>query len=78
MKYFNLFLILTIVSCQSHQTTSIQKHKSRRDITKYSGNALVFYNDEMTGQRLYIIQVDESDKTSKRKPSMGMIKTGGL
>lgn len=62
MKYFNLILCIALISCHriDNKKSNFFK-KIPTDITGYNGNAIVFYNEDICGNLLFIIPVSEMD-----------------
>ena len=73
---FFLFALILLISCKdSHHKDIIPKRKLIVDVTEYTGNAMVFFNTEMFGDKLYIIPVAGVDSNTFKR--MDVLKTVG-
>jgi hypothetical protein len=67
-KLFFLIISILLISCKEpHNADLIIKSKSIIDVTKYTGNAMVFFNEEICGDRLYVIPVIGVDNNIFKK-----------
>jgi hypothetical protein len=81
MRNYNMLtisLVITFLSCNSPKDKLPNIKKLKADIVNYTGNALVFYNEDICGNRLYLIRVDELDSNKFKNDQIGKFLNNAL